>query len=141
MLAHMVLAIEALAEGCPRVAQMECDSIRETIFWDVPNESIEHDLKGSDYGGDQQGASIGPSDADAQTETSETAEAGEALHGNVGDAERQSMDERRNPFVIALGISMGRLIESLTNNKCWLCQKTPVIARGILCSECENNAP
>ena len=43
--AHISYAIRALADGCPRVAQMELDSIEELIFWaDDSNEALELDL-------------------------------------------------------------------------------------------------
>lgn len=45
-LAHLWYAIDALAEGCPKVAQMELQSISSIIFWsDDSNPAIEKYLE------------------------------------------------------------------------------------------------
>lgn len=43
--AHIMIAIERLADGCPRAAQMEIDGIKELVFWaDESSQGIEDDL-------------------------------------------------------------------------------------------------
>ena len=51
VLAHLIGAIEALKEGCPRKAQMEIDSIAELVFFaDDDPHLIEAELKARGYG-------------------------------------------------------------------------------------------